>query len=554
MPIPNTKIFLNSTILAGGGFGLTPNAAGDFTPLVTGVPSTSWVAGVGDLNGDGVADIAVGASGDDDKAADAGRIFVTLSNFAPGLTHGLADALPGGMIIDGVFAGDMAGAAVAGIADMNADGMGEILIGAPGMAKGALADAGAAFVVWGDSLGGGVDLNDPFTAGGKGYAIKGQAAGDMAGTVVLSVGDMNGDGIADVLVGAPGQDAGGVDAGAAYVVWGKTSDAVVQLNNVAAGTGGFKINGADGGDAIGSAMAVLGDQNGDGKAEILIGVRDDNTAGSNAGAVYVVDGKSTGTAIDLSNVALGVGGYKISGVAQDDAGASVAGIGDVNGDGLDDILIGAPRSDRAYVVFGKNNHVNVDLADGRTGLGGFQIIAEGVGDLDSMVVTGGADLNRDGMDDLVIGASLNSEGGSDAGAVYVVWGGGGTGTINLNQIAQGFGGAKIVGAAGSLLGTSVAIGGDMNGDGVADLILGAPGLGESVKVLYTPISWQPDVNIYGTAGDDIMLPGYGGVNVIDGGNDAIMGLGGNDSIDGDGGAGDRRRSRQKPRAARARTH
>jgi len=536
MPIPNTKVLLNSTLLAGGGFTLTPNAAGDFSPALTGVASASWVAGVGDLNGDGVADIAIGSAGDDDKAVDAGRIFVTLSSFAAGTTHGIADALPGSLIIDGVNAGDMAGSSIAGIADMNGDGMGELLIGAPGMARGAAADAGAAFVVWGDSLPGGVDLNDPFTGGGKGYAIKGQSAGDMAGTVVLSVGDMNGDGIADVLVGAPGQDAGGLDAGAAYVVWGKTTDSIVQLTNVAAGTGGFKIIGADGGDAIGSAMAVLGDQNGDGKAELLIGVRDDNTAGSNAGAVYVVDGKATGTAVDLSDVALGIGGYKISGVAQDDAGAAVAGIGDVNGDGLDDILIGAPRSDRAYVVYGKNDHVNVDLADVRGGVGGFQIIAEGVGDLDSMVVTGGVDLNRDGIDDLVIGASLNSEGGSDAGAVYVVWGGGGTGTIDLSQIAQGFGGAKIVGSAGSLLGTSVAIGGDMNGDGVADLILGAPGVGESVQVLYTPLSWQPDVNIYGTAGDDVMLPGFGGMNVIDAGNDAIMGLAGNDSIDGDGGA------------------
>lgn len=73
MPIPNTKIFLNSTILAGGGFPLKPNAAGDFTLGVTGVASGSWVAGVGDLNGDGVADIVIGSAGDDDKAADGCR-------------------------------------------------------------------------------------------------------------------------------------------------------------------------------------------------------------------------------------------------------------------------------------------------------------------------------------------------------------------------------------------------------------------------------------------------------------------------------------------------
>lgn len=174
MPIPNTKVFLNSTILAGVGFNLTPNAVGDFTPALTAVASSSWVAGVGVWNGDGVADIAIGSAGDDGKAADAGRIFVTLSNFAPGTTHGIADALPASLIIDRVNAGDMAWPSVAGIADMNGDGMGELLIGAPVIDNGAAADSGAAFVVWGDSLPGGVDLNDPIVGVGKGYAMKGE--------------------------------------------------------------------------------------------------------------------------------------------------------------------------------------------------------------------------------------------------------------------------------------------------------------------------------------------------------------------------------------------
>jgi Ca2+-binding RTX toxin-like protein len=534
MPVPNTKVFLGSTILAGGGYSLTPNAAGDFAPTVTGNSAPAWLASVGDLNGDGVADVAVGASGDDDKALDAGRIFVTLSNFAAGSSSGLADVATGSFIIDGVNAGDQAGFSLAGIADLNGDGRGELLIGAPGMdASAAKADAGVAFVIWGPSSPvGGVDLADPFSGGGKGYAIKGEAAGDAAGYTVLAVGDMNGDGRPDMLVGAPGQDAGGTDAGAAYVVWGKTTASAVQLTNVAAGVGGFKIVGLSSGDAVGSALGVLGDQNGGGKSEILIGVRDDNDAGKNAGAVYVVDGKSTGTAVDLAQVELGVGGYKISGVAQDDAGASVGNAGDLNGDGLDDILIGAPRSDSAYVVYGKADNLAVDLADVRAGIGGFQIIAESPGDLESLVLVGNVDLNGDGIDDLVIGASGNGEGGSNAGAVYVIWGGAGNGPVDLSLIAQGIGGAKIVGAAGSLTGASVAVGGDMNGDGVADLIIGAPGSGESVKILYTPDTWQPDLNIYGTAGADVMGPGYGGAHQIGVGADAILGLDGNDNISG----------------------
>ena len=128
MPVPNTKVFLGSTILAGGGYSLTPNAAGDFAPTVTGNSAPAWLASVGDLNGDGVADIAVGASGDDDKALDAGRIFVTLSIFAAGSSSGLADVATGSFIIDGVNAGDQAGFSLAGIADLNGDGRPDVVV------------------------------------------------------------------------------------------------------------------------------------------------------------------------------------------------------------------------------------------------------------------------------------------------------------------------------------------------------------------------------------------------------------------------------------------
>lgn len=538
MPVPNTKVFLNSAILAGGGYTLTPNAPGDLTSTLAPAPATGWVASVGDLNGDGVADVAVGAAGDDDKAAEAGRIYAMLGAPTAGSTVGLADGVLGQVetwIIDGVNAGDMAGFAIAGSADMNADGRGELLIGAPGMARGAAADAGAAFVAFGPAAGGGLDLNDLLTAGsGEGFAIRGQAAGDMAGYSVMSVGDMNGDGRADVLVGAPGQDAGGVDAGAAYVVWGKAGDAPVLLANVAAGTGGFRITGADGGDAVGTVLGVSADQNGDGASEILIGVPDYNDGAPNQGAVYVVFGKSTGTGVDLNDIAAGIGGYIITGVEDDDAGAAVSGVADLNGDGRGDMLISAPRSDRAYVVFGKADTAAVDLADVRVGIGGYEIIAENPGELDGMVVLGGGDLNRDGIADLILGVPGNEEGGANAGAVYIVWGGA-SGSIDLSAVAQGFGGAKIVGAPGSLTGSSLALSPDLNADGTQDLIIGAPGAGEAVKVLFAPASWQPDLNIYGTEGADLMGPGFGGLHQIGAGDDAIMGLGGADTIAADAG-------------------
>ena len=533
MPVPQTKLFLANALATGRALRFLPNAAGDFSNSLTGGPVAPWLAVVGDLNADGRADFIFGAPGDDDKFVDAGRIFVSLDAYAGGTTNPFADGIAR-MIIDGVNAGDRAGAAVGSIADLNGDGLAEILVGAPGMENGALTDAGAAFVVWGANGATGVDLNDVYNADADGFAIKGEAGGDAAGTTILSIADLNGDGKADILVGAPGNDAGGSNAGATYVIWGKNSLTSVELSSVAAGVGGFKIIGDSGNDAAGSVIGTVADQNGDGKAEILIGTPESALGGANSGAVFVVFGKATGTAVDLTNVAAGIGGYVIKGVAGDNAGAAISGLGDVNGDGRADILVGAPQSNSAYVVFGKTDTAAVDLANVALGTGGFKIIAEAAGDLDSLSVTGGADLNGDGISDLVIGASKNSEGGSNAGAVYVVWGGG-SGTVDLALVAQGIGGAKVVGSAGSLTGASVAIAGDLNGDGKADLLIGAPGTGESAYVLYADPSWQPDTNIYGTAGNDVIDVGYGGAHVVGAAADAILGLAGNDTIHGGGG-------------------
>lgn len=533
MPAPKTKVDLGAALSAAQAVRLLPNASGDFSNTVSPSPSASWLSGIADLDGDGVADLIVGAPGDDDKAVDAGRIFVHLGATSPGTSTVVADSLTT-LIIDGVHGGDRAGAAVGSIADLNGDGRSEILVGAPGMENGAATDAGAAFVVWGQGAPGGVDLADPATGSADGFAMKGEAAGDAAGSAIASITDLNGDGKAEIVVGAPGNDAGGADAGAAYVVWGKPSLSLVRLGNVAAGTGGFKIVGEAAGDGAGRAVATVGDLNGDGKAEILVGAADSDAGGAQSGAAYVVFGKSTTAAVSLASVGAGTGGFRITGMAGDHAGAALAGLGDVNGDGKADLLVGAPGSDSAYVVFGKSGTAEVDLAAVAGGAGGYRIVAESGGDLARLSVAGGADLNRDGVNDLVIGTPDNGEGGAAAGAVYVVWGGA-DGTVDLSLVAQGIGGAKIVGNAGSLAGSTVAITPDVDGDGTADLMIGAPGAGESAYVLFSDASWQPDTNIYGTNGDDVIGVGYGGVRVVGAGDDSILGLDGNDTISGGGG-------------------
>lgn len=473
MPLPSTKVFLAGAAMGSGGYTLTPQEVGDFDFSILGYPSGSWVTTIGDLNGDGVAEIVTGVPGSSDKSLGGGRIYINFGSATGGTATALGDATSS-IRIDGALVDDHAGVAVAAISDLNGDGLSDILIGAP-LADPAGADAaGRVYVVWTGAAAASIDLNDLNSSGsGQGFTISGQAAGDHAGAALGAIADLNGDGKAEILVGAPGSDAGGLDSGAAYVVWGRSADSPVTLASVATGTRGFRITGEAAGDAAGSAIVAVGDLNGDGKADMLVGAPGSDAGGVDAGAAYVVFGKGTGTAVSLADVALGSGGYRITGAFDgEQAGATLAALGDVNADGLGDMLVGA--ADGVYILYGKADTAEMSLADVATGIGGFMIVPEAGTDLTGLTVAGGGDLNRDGIADIVIGTPQDAEGGFQAGATYVVWGGS-RGPIDLGLVALGAGGAKVVGAAGSFSGSSVAIAPDMNGDGAAELVIGSPG-------------------------------------------------------------------------------
>jgi len=423
------------------------------------------VAGAGDVNGDGYADVIAGAYLYDGGDTDDGAAFVLLGS-SSGI--GNRDPTTAFAALDAdadVFEGRL-GISVAGAGDVNGDGYADVIAGAIGY-DGGNTNEGAAFVYHGGAQG--VADGNPATAAAQ--LVSNQDSSNF-GYGLAGAGDVNGDGYADLIVGAFTYDSGEDDEGAAFIFHGSASG-IASANPATAATvlQGDKVN-----TWFGSQVASAGDVNGDGYGDVIVSaIGYDSPSVTNEGAAFIFLGSASGIANGSLATAATI--LESNQVGDPVFGYSVAGAGDVNGDGYADVIVTANRYDNgetdegaAFLFHGSAS----GIASGNPSTAAAIIesnvssSAQGLGDSASSA----GDVNGDGYADVIVGAQYWDDAETDEGAAFVFYGGpSGIGnrtpatadaTITSNQ-------------ADGAMGSSVAAAGDVNGDGYGDVIVGASG-------------------------------------------------------------------------------
>jgi len=383
----------------------------------------SAVANIGDLEADGVTDLAVGTPLDDDGGTDRGAVWVLFMNDdgTVDIEQKISDTEGGfdGLVEDN----DQFGSAVAELGDLNGDGFLDIAVGAPLDDDGGT-DRGAIWILFLNADGTVLfEQKISETEGGFNTVLEDN---DQFGGAIANIGDLNNDGVIDLAVGARLADEGGVDRGAVWILFMAIDGSVFATQKISDDVGEFTGTLQDF-DFFGSSVAGIGDLDADGTEDIATGAIGDDDGGTDRGAVWVLFMNADGTVRLEQKISENNGNFSGGLADGDHFGSSVTGIGDFNGDGILDLTAGADQDDdggnnrgAAWILFMESNGEVVSKQKISSTSGNFSgPLTDGTQFGSALADVG--DLDADGTIDISVGARLDDDGGVDRGAVWTLF-------------------------------------------------------------------------------------------------------------------------------------
>jgi hypothetical protein len=390
------------------------------------------VAEIGDVNGDGIPDLVVGATRDEEDFSRSGAVWVLLlqQNGTVLRAQKITDTVGGftGSLYDDEFFGS----AVAGVGDLDGNGVPDVAVGAERDDDGGQAyfgsDRGAVWILFlkddGSVIG---EQKISSTVGGFDVTL---TKDDRFGSGLAAIGDLNGDGVTELAVGMRNDDTGGADGaanrGAVWILFLNADGTVSEKTKIASNTGGFSRSLADE-TGFGRSVASVGDVNGDDVPDIAVGINAMLSASNPQGAFWVLLLNANGGVDNQQRISVADGGFDGDLGDTDGFGQSVAGAGDLNGDGTPDVLAGAPSDEgdglgggAAWILYlNSDGTVSSEqkISNTRGGFGGQIRADERFGSGVSSI----GDVNADGSPDLAVGASDDQDGRA-GGAVWILFG------------------------------------------------------------------------------------------------------------------------------------